>query len=67
MATVPYSKIAEIGLSIIATAHVPATDEALALAQGVRQMLKAIVSGQLLVVEPNAIRGEDKPKPKEAK
>lgn len=49
--TVPYSKLAEIGLSIISTAQIPASDEALAMAQGVRQFLRQIASGQLVVSE----------------
>ena len=52
--TIPFPKVAEIALSMVSTAQVPASDEALAMAQAVRQFLRAIATGQLIVVESGA-------------
>jgi hypothetical protein len=52
MITLPYTKAAEVALALMAKAAVQADDESLALVMGVRRMLKAIATGELIVTEP---------------
>lgn len=49
MPNVPYSKIAEVALTILGRASIPATDELLAYAQGARALLRGIANGTLTV------------------
>jgi len=51
---VTFAQLAQLGLELIARATVSADDNSLALAQGTRNMLKAIVSGELLVIQKQA-------------
>jgi hypothetical protein len=51
---VTFPQLAQLGLELIARATVSADDNSLALAQGTRNMLKAIVSGELVVSQPQS-------------
>lgn len=46
---VPFAKIAEVALTIIARASTPVTDESLLYAQGARMLLRGIANGSLVV------------------
>lgn len=48
--TIPYPKVAEAALAMLEAASVPADDASLALAIGVRSLLRDIATGALMVL-----------------
>lgn len=50
---VTYAQLAQVALSTMAGASVPADDRTLALVQGTRQFLRQIADGTLAIVEAN--------------
>jgi len=62
MAAVPYAKIAEVALTLLARASVPATDESLAYAQGARALLRGIANGTLTVTATDSMTSANKDK-----